>query len=73
MFHHHGYESYDGTWGEGAGRCPPGLKHNVHIHYLEVKDDAPQQLVMFVCLAGLCFLPLQMVCLACKYFKLPVN
>ena len=44
--------------GEGVGRCPLGLKHNVHIHYLEVKDDAPWQLVMFVHLVGLCFLPL---------------
>ena len=47
--------------------------HNIHIHYLEVKDDAPWQLVMFVHLVGLCFPPLQMVCLACKYFKLSVN
>ena len=54
--------------GRGAGGCPLGLKHNIHIHYLEVKgDDAPQQLVMFVHLVGLCFPPLQMVCLACKY------
>ena len=43
----------------GAGRCPLGLKHNVHIHYLKVKgDDMPQQLVMFVHLVGLSFLPL---------------
>ena len=34
--------------GRGAGRHLPGLKHNIHIHYLEVKDDVPQQLVMFV-------------------------
>ena len=33
----------------------------------------PQQLVMFMSLMGLCFLPLQMMCLACKYFKLSVN
>ena len=58
--------------GEGGG-CPLGLNHNVHIPYLEVKDDAPQQLVMFVHLVGLWFLHLQMVCLACRYFKLHVN
>ena len=46
-------------WGRGVGGCPPGLKHNIHIHYFEVKGyDAPWQLVMFVHLAGLCFLPL---------------
>ena len=28
---------------------------------------------MFVSLAGLCFLPLQTICLVCKYFKLSVN
>ena len=60
--------------GRGAGKCLPGLKHNIHIHYLEVKgDDMLWQIVMFVHLAGLCFLPLQMVCLACKYLKLPIN
>ena len=58
----------------GAGRHLPGLKHNVHIPYLEVKgDDMPWQLVMLVRLAGLYFPSLQMVCLACKYFKVPVN
>ena len=38
------------AWGKGGvGGHPPGLKHNIHIHYLEVKgDDAPWQLVMFV-------------------------
>ena len=50
--HSHASSSWLGTiwWnsGEGAGRCLLGLKHNVHIHYLEVNDDAPQQLVMFV-------------------------
>ena len=59
--------------GRGAGGCPLGLKHYIHIHYLEVKDDVPWWLVMFVSLAGLCFLPLQMICLACIYFKLSVN
>ena len=73
MFYHDGYELYDGTHGRGAGRCLSGLKHKIHIHYLEVKDDVPWWLVMFVCLVGLCFLPLRMLCLACKYFKLPVN
>ena len=45
--------------GRGAGRYPPGLRHNIHIHYSVVKgDDTPWQLVMFIHLAGLCFLPL---------------
>ena len=75
--HSHASSSWLGTTDEaqrGAGRCLPGLRHNIHIHYSVVKgDDALQRLVVFMHLVGLCFPPLQMVCLACKYFKLPVN
>ena len=60
--------------GRGAGGYPQGLGHSIHIHYLMVKrDDMLQQLVMSTPLVGLCFLSLQIVCLACKYFRLPVN
>ena len=63
------------------GRWMPaqGLSHNrdknVQIHYLVVKKSWCMlwQLVMSTCLAGLCFLPLWIVCLACRYFRLPVN
>ena len=42
-----------------GGRCLPGLRYNVHTHYLVVKgDDMPWQLVMFMHLVGLCFPPL---------------
>ena len=75
MLHHHGWELHDEAQEEGeVGRCPLGLRHNILRHYSVVKgDDTPQWLVMFMHLAGLCFPPLQMVCLACKYFELPVN
>ena len=75
MFHHLGKQPNDGTQGEGrAGGCPLGLSNNIHMHYLVVKrDDTPWQLVMSTCLAGICFPPLQIVYLACKYFRLPVN
>ena len=47
---------------------------NVYIHYLVVKrDDVPQRLVIFTHFMGLCFLPLQIVCLDCKYFRFPLN
>ena len=60
--------------GRGWADAHWGLSYNGHIHYLVVKrDDVPCQLVMFTRLAGLCVPPLQIVCLACKYFKLPIN
>ena len=73
MLHHPSWELNEGAWGE-VGRYLLGLSHNVHTHYLVIKrDDMPRWLVMFTHLADLCFLPLQITGLTCRYFKLPVN